>query len=125
LESIDERMLAFVAWHGEVPCSAHRIEDHEARKHAATWIRRNVGERAVSYIIAYALGDRWWTLFFDRVDSLAPEGAERWHVESYNHDGRSWAGDYYYWPATSRWRHVLHLYHGEGYGRHAPTTVDS
>lgn len=120
--SIDERLRTFVAWHGEIPSEANRIDDAEAREHAATWIRRNLGDGvAGAYVIGYRLGERWWTLFFERTSIYQPypEGAERWHIEAYDHNGRSWIGNYYYWPAENRWRHVFYRLHGDDYGRYS------
>ena len=119
--SVDELMQSFVKWHGEVPPEANRIDDAEAREHAVPWIRRNIGVGiAHSYVIGYQLAVRWWSLFFEHSDSYAsnPQGSQRWHIEAYDHNGRSWVGNYYYWPEQDRWRHVFYELHGEDYGRH-------
>jgi hypothetical protein len=119
VSSVEHRILAFVAWHGEIPAEATRIEDHRARQHAVSWIRRNIGVGIVhSYVIGYELGDRWWTLFCDRSDTYASGDAEVWEMEAYNHAGDSWSAQFYYWPETGRWRHVQFLQSGDDYGRH-------
>lgn len=119
MDSIDERMHAFVAWHGEIPREAKRIEDYRAREHAVNWIRRNIGVGIVhSYVIGYELAERWWTLFAERIDTIAPDGAECWHIEAYNHNGKSWSSRFFYWPALTRWRHIRFLDDGDDYGRH-------
>ncbi len=88
MDSIDHRMQSFVAWRGEVPSAAERLEDFDARKHAATWIRHNIGKGVAGvYVIGYALEVRWWSYFFERVDRCAPDGAEVWSIEAYNHEG--------------------------------------
>jgi len=118
VHSIDQRMQAFVEWRGEVPLNAKRLEDFDARQHAATWIRHNIGKGvAGAYVIGYAGGAMWWSYFFERVDTCAPEGAEVWSIEAYNHEGRSWVGRFYYWPDLPRWRHVPPLDAGESGGR--------
>jgi len=117
---IDRRMLSFVAWHGEIPAEATRLDEFSARAHAAPWIRRTIGRGVASNdVIGYELAGRWWTLFFERDATSAPEGAEAWWVEAYNHDGKGWANRYCYWPAEHRWRHALHAQHGDDYGRFA------
>ena len=121
VDSIDRRMQSFVAWYGEVPTEATRIEDFEARQDAASWIRRNIGVGIVhGYVIGYKLDNRWWTLFFEHTygSYTPPEGAERWHIEAYDYNGKSWIGNYYYWPAENRWRHVSYERYGENYSRH-------
>jgi hypothetical protein len=109
--SVDYRMQSFIAWHGEVPPEAKRLEDFEARTHGAPWIRRLIGKGlACSYVVGYALGQRWWTLCFERKkrhDSVTPEGAEDWCIEAYDHTGNSWTGHYHFWPAEDRWRDAL------------------
>lgn len=116
--SIAERMLAFVAWHGEIPSEAERLEDARARQHDAVWMRRLVGGWSTSHVAGFALGDCWWVMLFDRRDeSFTPDGAELWNVELYGSDARSWADTYLYWPAENRWRHVLFASLGEEYGR--------
>ena len=118
VDSIDHRMQSFVKWRGEVPLSAKRLEDFDARQHAATWIRHNIGKGvAGAYVIGYAGGAMWWSYFFERVDTCAPEGAEVWSIEAYNHEGRSWVGRFYHWPDLLRWRHVPPLDAGESGGR--------
>lgn len=119
---IDAMMESFIAWHGAVPPDARRIDEAEAREYAASWVRRNLGEGiAHGYVIGYEKEASWWTLFFERTSVYQPypEGAERWHVEAYDHNGRSWVGNYYFWAAESRWRHVFFATLGEDYGRAA------
>jgi hypothetical protein len=114
-------MHSFVTWHGGVPAEAQRLEDFEAREHAAIWVRRILGKGIVQgYAAGYQLGECWWTLIFERTSRYTPypEGAERWHLEAYDHNGRSWIGNYYYWPAQDRWRHVFFARAGDDYGRH-------
>jgi hypothetical protein len=120
--SIDQRMESFIAWHGEVPLEAKRLEDFEARKHGAAWIRRLIGRGlGCTYVVGCALGQRWWTLCFERQtheEDRTPEGAENWCVEAYDHRAISWTSNYYYWPAEGRWRHALYQSRGENYGRY-------
>jgi hypothetical protein len=115
-------MESFIAWNGEVPPEAKRLEDSDARTHAAPWIRRLIGKGlACTYVIGYALGQCWWTLCFEREkrhENVIPEGAESWRIEAYDHNGISWTSNYYYWPDENRWRHALYQSHGEHYGRH-------
>jgi hypothetical protein len=119
MSSIDERMQSFVQWHGEIPREAKRLEDYETRQHAVPWIRHHIGEGIVhSHAIGYELHKRWWTLFFERLEGSAHDGVERWHVEAYGHNGKSWTDHYLYWPEQSRWRHALFELRGHDYGRH-------
>jgi hypothetical protein len=105
---VDERMHAFVAWHGQIPTGAERIEDQRARGHAVSWIRRNLGVGIIhSHVIGYELGHRWWTLFFDRIATVGPDGAECWQVEAYDHNGKSWSERYHFWPEHCRWQPAL------------------
>ncbi|MDB6100617.1 MAG: hypothetical protein JWO52_616 [Gammaproteobacteria bacterium] len=107
VDSIDQRMQFFVEWRGEVPLTAKRLEDFDARQHAATWIRHNIGRGvAGAYVTGYAVDARWWSYFFERIETCAPEGAEVWSIEAYNHEGKSWLGRFYYWPDSCRWRDV-------------------
>jgi hypothetical protein len=116
VDSIDLRMQSFVEWRCEVPLNAKRLEDFDARKHAATWIRHNIGKGvAGAYVIGYAADTSWWSYFFERVEAFAPEGAEAWSVEAYNHEGKSWLGRFYYSPHLSRWRPMQLLDAGEPY----------
>jgi hypothetical protein len=118
VDSIDLRMQSFVEWRGEVPLTAKRLEDFDARKHVATWIRHNIGKGiGGAYVIGYAADARWWSYFFERAQACAPDGAQVWSVEAYNHEGKSWLGRFYYSPDLSRWRHVQVLDAGEPYGR--------
>jgi hypothetical protein len=98
-------MRSFVAWHGQVPTAAKRIEDHEAHRHGTAWLRRHIGGRGIvhSYVIGYVLGERWWTLFFQRASSTTIRGAEVWWIEAYDHSGASWSDTYSYFP-DGRWR---------------------
>jgi len=117
--SIDERMLAFVAWHGGIPRDAVRIEDYDARSHASRWVRHNLGKGIVhSYVIGYARGDTWWTLFFERISTSEPKLPEPWWIEAYGNDGKGWRDTYLYWPEEKRWRHAMYLQDGDDYGRH-------
>ena len=114
MHSVDERLLAFVAWYGEVPCEATRIEDYRAREHAADWIRRNIGIGIVhSYVIGFEQGERWWTLFADRNDTAGADGAECWNIEAYNHNGRSWSDRFLFWPEPTGWQHASFLRTGD------------
>lgn len=98
-------MRSFVAWHGEVPPTAHPIELSEAMEHTATWVRRNVGLGVVhSDVIGFEVGSSWWTLFFERtVDHDPRSGAEIWKIESYSNNSSSWWKTFYYWPDHDRW----------------------
>lgn len=117
MRSIEDRMLAFVAWHGALPRDAKKIDDDQARQHVATWLRRDAG-RSSPHVVGFARGNRWWTFFFERLDRLlASNGAEVWTIEGYGGEGESWSGQYYYWPESNRWRHVFHAVAGEDYGR--------
>ena len=124
--SIDALIQSFIAWHGEVPSEASRIDDAAAREHAASWIRRIIGDGVVhSYVIGYQMGERWWTLFFESTTNYQPYpgGAQRWHIEAYDYNGRSWIGNYYYWPHKNRWRHVFYERYGDDYGRHPSSVI--
>jgi hypothetical protein len=104
LDSIDQRMQSFVGWLGEIPQEARRLEDHEARNHAAPWLRHHLGRGIVhSYVAGYELGERWWTLFFERTLNRASDGAEQWWIEAYDCHGKSSSGSYYYLPVENRW----------------------
>jgi len=122
---VNERLLAFVAWHGEIPPEARRVEDYRAREHAVDWIRKNIGIGIVhTYVIGFELGAQWWTLFAERVDRAAPSGAECWHIEAYDDRGCTWSRQYFFWPADRRWRHVLYLHNGDDSGRHPALQID-
>jgi hypothetical protein len=105
MDSIDDRLESFVAWRGEVPPEATRVEDFEARPHVATWVQRHIGNGiAAAYVIGFQHADAWWTYFFDRIDDEhTPQDAERWHVEAYDSQCRSWSEDFRYWPPQARW----------------------
>jgi hypothetical protein len=104
MDSVEGRMRSFVAWHGEVPADAARLEDFEARNHAAAWVRRVVGNGiARSYIIAFAAGDAWWTYLFEREAAQLPEGVEQWLIEGYNHSGQSSTARCFYCQKTKSW----------------------
>jgi hypothetical protein len=109
VDSIDRRMQSFVQWRGEVPPEAKRLEDFEARGHTAPWVRFNIGEGIVaSYVVGFQHGDGWWTYFFERIEREdAPGGAERWRIEAYNSQGRSWTDDFLCWPLEHRWSRAL------------------
>jgi hypothetical protein len=100
-------MRSFVAWYGEVPPGAARLEDADARCHAAGWIRRTLGKGvAGSYVIGFEAEDgQWWTLFFDR-DVSHVVGWEVWVVEAYAFDGTSWTNSFVYLPDEDRWLHA-------------------
>jgi hypothetical protein len=109
MDSIDLCMQSFVRWRGEVPPEARRVEDFEARQHTAPWLRVNIGEGiAGAYVIGFQCGEAWWSYFFERIDGAgAPEGAEAWHIEAYNSQGRSWSDDFLRWPSEGRWTRAL------------------
>jgi len=109
VDSIDRRMQSFVEWYGEVPPDAKRLEDFDAREHAATWLRHNVGKGvAGAYVIAFQRGAAWWSYFFERIDQPgAPEGAERWRIEAYHSHGRSWTDDFMRWVSEDRWARAV------------------
>lgn len=104
---VEDKLLAFVRWHGEIPPDAHRITDDEAAMHSASWVRRNLGVGTVSaYVIGFELGDSWWTLFFDRMrEASATSIVEVWKIDSYNNRGPSWERRFWYWP-DGRWQQV-------------------
>lgn len=101
-------MLSFVQQHGDVPPGAHRIADHDAAMHTATWVRRNVGlGTACAYVIGFSLGDKWWTFFFDRMEAIASASAEIWKIGSYSNEASSWESTFWYFPETARWHGAL------------------
>lgn len=105
VDSIDDRLQSFVAWRGEVPPAARRLEDFEARPHGATWVQRYVGKGiAGAYVIGFQHGEAWWTYFFDHIsDDDTPQGAERWRIESYDSQCHSWKEHFFFWPLQGRW----------------------
>lgn len=109
MDSIDRRMQSFTGWRGEVPPEAKRLEDFEARGHAAPWVRLNIGKGiACAYVIGFQHGKAWWTYFFERIDKdNAPGAPERWRIEAYNSQGRSWTDDFLCWPLEHRWKRAL------------------
>ena len=109
MDSIDRRMQSFAEWYGEVPRDAKRLEDFEAREHAATWVRRTIGKGiAGAYVIGFQRGDAWWSYFFERLDENTALGTvESWRVEAYDSRGRSWSDDYVWWPVESRWTRTI------------------
>jgi hypothetical protein len=109
MDSIDRRMQSFVQWRGEVPPEAKRIEDFDARRHAAPWLRLNIGRGiAGAYVIGFQCGEAWWSYFFERIDQPgAPEGAERWRIEAYHSHGRSWTDDFMRWVSEDRWARAV------------------
>lgn len=117
--SSDRRFQSFVSWYSEVPHEAQRLADAEARQRAATWVPQRFGDdrKSRGQLIAFQLADRWWTLFFERESDGAPKDAENWWIEGYAHDGSQWASNYFYWPGDDHWRHFLHEFRGENYGR--------
>ena len=108
-KTIDDRMESFVASCGVVPADAHRLEDFEARRHAATWIQRLIGAGISCHqVIGYALGNGWWTFCFDRHAELEPDAeTEIWRVEAYDSIGRGWRDTFTYSIPTEQWR--LHV----------------
>lgn len=109
MDTVEFRMQSFVKWRGEVPSGARRIEDFEARRHAAPWVRLNIGRGiAGAYVIGFQSGAAWWSYFFERIERPgAPEGAEMWRIEAYNSHGRSWTDDFVRWPLEDRWARAL------------------
>jgi hypothetical protein len=106
-------MRSFVAWHGQVPTTAARLEDFAARAHMAPWLRRTIGQGvAASYVIGFELQQRWWTFFFDR-EAQCADAPESWCIEAYAHDGKSWKQRFLYWPVEDQWRPEWRLEHGE------------
>jgi hypothetical protein len=105
-KTIDGRMESFVASCGVVPAEAHRLEDFDARRHAATWIQRLIGTGiACHQVIGYALGNSWWTFCFDRHTELEPDDeTEVWRVEAYDSIGRGWRDTFVYSLDTGQWR---------------------
>jgi len=117
----DRRFLSFIAWHGEVPREAKQLDEPEARERATAWIRAQYTEhfQLHGHVIAYQLGERWWTVLFERSDpGGAPKDAENWWIEAFAHNDLHWAGNYFYWPIENRWRSCLHEFRGANYGRH-------
>ncbi len=103
--SIEGRVQSLVSWLGKIPSAARLVQNHELRWFAGSRLRQGSGHGIVqSYTFGYELGDRWWTLCFERVFSTARDGAEQWWVEAYEKNGKSWSGHYYYLPAEGRWR---------------------
>jgi hypothetical protein len=102
LKSIDQRLEGFVAQYGEVPRTARKLEDYEARDHHNPWIQRLLGEGIVGqYVLVYQLGEKWWTFCFDRRDRTAPS-EETWTVEAYRSDGLSWQDTFLYKTALEQ-----------------------
>jgi hypothetical protein len=118
---MEERMTSFVAWHGEVPPEATRLDDFQARKLAATGVRGLVPTPAGDgEAIGFALAERWWTVSFvhnEQCDYTTPPGAENWLVEGHDAFGGLWTSNYFYWPQQSRWRHIFYEFFGADYGR--------
>lgn len=108
-KTIDSRMESFVASCGVVPAEAHRLDDFEARRHAATWIQRLIGTGISCHqVIGYALGNSWWTFCFDHHTELeTEEETEVWRVEAYDSIGRGWRDTFTYSLDTGHWR--LHV----------------
>jgi hypothetical protein len=104
---IEDKLLSFVAWHGEIPPDARRITAEEAATHRAQWVRRNLSVGTVSaYVIGFESGDSWWTLFFDRIRETSATGVvEVWKINGYNSRGPSWERRFWYWP-DGRWQQV-------------------
>lgn len=105
MDSVDERMLRFVEWHGEIPREARRIEDHEAKTHATPWLRHHLWRGIVKgYVIGFQLEERWWTLIFERDVNSRADGSEQWWIEAYENNGKSWSRQYCYTPEERQWR---------------------
>lgn len=106
LDSIDDLMKSFVTWYGEVPPEGERIEEWVAMAHASAWIRHNIGRGVVqSYAIGFALENRWWTYFFNRVTTPGVAAHQSWCVEAYNSQALSWSRAFLYWSNEGRWGH--------------------
>jgi hypothetical protein len=111
-------MRSFVAWHGQVPSTATRLEEFAARAHTTPWLRRTIGQGiAGSHVIGFELQNRWWTFFFEREAQSADDAPESWRIEAYAHDGKSWKGRFLYWPVEDQWRHESYREHGHEQGR--------
>lgn len=103
--AIEQRMEDFVTVFGDVPRSARKLEDYEARHHSDTWIQRLLGKGlACHYVIGYQLADTWWTFCFDRRDTSNAGDEEVWVVEAYDSAGTSWRGNFLYRPSLAQWR---------------------
>jgi hypothetical protein len=102
---LEQRMQSFAASFGEVPHDARRLQDFEARQHAASWVRRMLGKGvACHYVIGYARDERWWTFCFERsADHPQRPDLEFWFVEAYDSAGRSSSDLYEYSPGTALW----------------------
>lgn len=103
---IEDKLISFVGWQGEIPPGARRSTDDEAATRCAPWVRPNLGVGTASaYVIGFELGDSWWTLFFDHLRNVSGSGVEVWRVNSYNSTGQSWERRFWYWP-DGRWQQV-------------------
>lgn len=103
---VEDKLLSFVSWHGEISPDTRRIAAEEAAMHRAQWIRRNLGVGTAStYVIGFEAGDSWWTLLFDHVREVSATGVEAWKVDCYDNAGRSWERRFWYWP-DGRWQQV-------------------
>ena len=123
-KTLDARMESFADSCGVIPVEANRLLDHEARYHAAEWIRRLLGKGiACDYVIGYALGDSWWTFCFDRrsQDEVPSEDTEVWRIEAYDSIGRGWSDTFKYWPHSDRWQ-LLVTHHEHGGAAHLPVS---
>jgi hypothetical protein len=121
VSSYHPRFQSFVAWYGEVPSDAKRLETAQALECATTWHpeRFRNDRKLHGYLCAYQLGARWWTLLFERdYTNSAPSNAENWWIESYSQDGNASASNYFYWLAHDSWLHFLHEFRGTNYGRY-------
>jgi hypothetical protein len=102
VKSIDQRLERIVAQFGELPRTACKLEDYEARDHCNPWIQRLLGEGIVChYVLVYQLEEKWWTFCFDRRDRN-DAGAETWSVEAYSSDGLSWRKAFLYETTSDR-----------------------
>lgn len=102
MNSIDQRLEDFVAQFGEVPVTARKLEDYEARDHRNPWIQRLLGEGIVGqFVLVYQLEERWWTFCFDRREHTGVD-AQTWTVEAYRSDGLSWQDTFLYKTALEQ-----------------------
>src|SRR5262245_31060144 len=104
--TVEQRMESFVTSFGDVPATARKLQDYDARNHRDMWVQRLLGEGIVChYVIGYTVEDQWWTFCFDRNDEASIEGEEeRWIVESYDSLGGSWRHSFTYDVSLGLWR---------------------
>ena len=102
MKSIDQRLERIVAQFGEVPGTARKLEDYEARDHRNPWIQRLLGEGIVChYVLVYQLEEKWWTFCLDRRDRT-DAGEETWIAEAYSSDGLSSRKTFLYNPTSDQ-----------------------